>query len=344
MTLSINDKVVVVGNKIKTAIKLSSLAVGDPVMVVPSKGQNIAVGAGSLVVGDEVTLIPDGRGKFIALKSGIIYTPGTCILKWSASFATYGGLWVDQNNDIWVIDSTRTITKYRPNGTTVFSFTDTTHLASSAADLCTDSAGNIYVIGQNNLGYGQVAKYDSGGNFLSLLNEAGSLYYWQHRIAIDSNNNIWLPEHNGGVYTTGKYTTSPSWGLSRSISGLGPVTGLDIKGSTYLHALLGSSGVVKINVSTGATTVWSYTTGFNSPYGLAVDGDLGYVYITDYVNNTITILNPDGTLKATWTGYTFGGTTYAFNGTLDCGMDDSHHLYVADRGSGQVLKIQGLTS
>jgi len=348
MTLALNDDVLITNDSGKPeAMGLSSLAMSDDVIITPVPGQkSVAVQEGSLAVSDDVFLIPGPGNKFIALKSGITYTPGTCITKWSATFAIYGGIWVDKNNNIWVVDSSRTVTKYRPNGTVALTFTDTTHLSTTAVDLVTDSAGNIYVIGKNDLGYGQVVKYDPSGTFLSLLNETGSLYYWDLRIAIDSKDNIWLPEHKSGtsIYVTTEYTASP-WAFSRSISALGPVTGIDIKGSTYLYVLLGNAGVVKFTISSGSIAqTWTYPGSFNSPYGLAVDVNLGYIYVSDSVNNTITVLNPDGTLKATWTGYVFDGTTYAFSTPLDIAMDDNYHLYVADTGSAQILKLQGLRS
>jgi len=351
MAFAVNDEVLIVNNEgKKIAVGLPSLAVNDNTVIIPISGQkSVAVQTGSLAVNDEVMLFPDTGNKFIALKSGITYTPGTCITKWSATLSNYGhgNIYVDQSNDIWISDDTSKISKYNPVGTLLLSWTDTTHIpVGTAGDVVTDLARNVYVC---RYGANYLVKYDNAGNYLGTCALWPSTYVSDSsRLAVDANGAIFVPEHQGGTnnYMTTKNATNPSWSSGvMNVPNLGPLTGIDIKGSTHLYALIGSLGVVKIHISgTSSSMVWSYSAGFNSPYGLAVDINLGYIYVSDSVNNNITVLNPDGTLKATWTGYIYNGTTYSFSGPMDCAMDDSYHLYIADKGSGQILKLQGLRS
>ena len=100
----------------------------------------------------------------------------------------------------------------------------------------------------------------------------------------------------------------------------------------------------------------TYEAGFNSPFGVAVDGN-DYAYITNRGGNTISVLNAQGGTAATTvsvspsTGYEpqyypSGSTTLSpmLTNPLNIAIDPSGNAWITDYGNGSVVEIVGVAA
>lgn len=70
--------------------------------------------------------------------------------------------------------------------------------------------------------------------------------------------------------------------------------------------------------------------------GLLIHPQTGVIYVSNYTNNTVDIVNEDGTLSPFLAN---DGTTPALNGPVGMTVDDEGRLYVSNFNSGQILRV-----
>jgi hypothetical protein len=81
------------------------------------------------------------------------------------------------------------------------------------------------------------------------------------------------------------------------------------------------------------TATWGLYDGLtplNNPQGIAISSSTGEIYIADYSNNRIVVLNPDGTASTTYTGYNF---------PLDLFLSSSGYIYIADSSNNRIVVL-----
>jgi sugar lactone lactonase YvrE len=100
---------------------------------------------------------------------------------------------------------------------------------------------------------------------------------------------------------------------------------------------LAGEGSIGLSNGSGATAT------FSSPYGLAVDSS-GFVYVSDYNNDLIRKISPEGVVStlagAGFAGYGNGaGSNARFYGPSGVVLDSSGHLYVSDYLNRLIRKV-----
>ena len=73
---------------------------------------------------------------------------------------------------------------------------------------------------------------------------------------------------------------------------------------------------------------------FNYPHGITISPITGHIYIADYNNHRIQVLNPDLTFSHTFG--TYGSTKGKFNNPRDVAVDRQGLVYVADTGNSRI--------
>lgn len=87
--------------------------------------------------------------------------------------------------------------------------------------------------------------------------------------------------------------------------------------------------VISVHLLRAQTSVTLYATGFNGAHGLCFDAS-GNLYVTNRDGNTVSKIDPSGTIIATYTG---------FNHPLGIAIDQAGNLYVANDYSNSVSKV-----
>lgn len=192
--------------------------------------------------------------------------------------------------------------------------------------IAADGAGNVYVADSaNNL----IRKIDAQTNYVSTLagstvgaaDGTGTSAQFNNPlgIAVDGSSNIYVADYAGHVI--------------RKIDAL----------THYVSTLAGSAGVSGTTDGVGAAAK------FSSPCGLAVDG-AGNVYVTDYSSHLIRKIDAQTHYVSTLAGSagvagtTNGmGTSAQFNNPAGIEVDLAGNLYVADRASHLIRKIDAQT-
>jgi streptogramin lyase len=189
-------------------------------------------------------------------------------------------------------------------------------------------------------------------------------------VAVDTSGNVYVADMannrirkitpQGAVST---FAGSGSEGLVNSVNGNGSAAqfnqpfgvAVDRFGNVYV-ADHGNHCIRKISPSGGVSTLAGKGTAgfadgtgtaaqFNTPNGVAVDR-FGYVYVSDYGNNRIRKITPQGvvsTLAGTGAaGIVNGsGSTAQFSAPIGIAVDGSGNIYVGDSNNNRIRKIAG---
>ncbi|HJQ35019.1 MAG TPA: PxKF domain-containing protein [Pyrinomonadaceae bacterium] len=204
--------------------------------------------------------------------------------------------------------------------------------------VATDSAGNAYVVDQND----RVQKFNSAGAFVSTFATGGSgagSFVSAADVAVDVSNNVYVadgfPERTSGIVqkfnSSGGFVTS--WGTQGSGNGqfIAGAAGLDTDsaGNVYV-ADPGNHRVQKF--TSGGTFITSW--GVTGPAGVAVD-DSDNVYVTD--GDTVKVFTSAGAFVRQF------GSSGSGNGQLDgpraLDVDASGNVYVADTNNNRIEKF-----
>ena len=124
------------------------------------------------------------------------------------------------------------------------------------------------------------------------------------------------------------YTTPQVYTVGTTIANLSPVN---------------SGGAVPATIYANVTTIASASAGFNSPYGIAADGN-GNLYVVDYGNNKIRKITAAGVVSvfagSGTAGYADGtGAAASFNGPYGIATDAAGNVYVGDSGNNLIREI-----
>ena len=248
-----------------------------------------------------------------------------------ARFSDPYGVAVDLEGNVYVADQTNNrIRKITSEGVvttlagTTQGFQDGTGTNASffrPRAVAVDSAGNVYVADTNN---NRIRKITSTGVVTTLAGSGtgqfadgtgtNASFFSPHGVAVDSAGNVYVAD-----YTNQRI---------RKITPAGVVT------------TLAGSGTQAFADGTGTNA------SFFNPIGVAVDS-AGNVYVSDYSNNRIRKITPDGvvtTLAGSTSGYTDTTKNGAVSGALlniprAVAVDSSSTIYVADTSNNRIRKI-----
>ncbi len=277
--------------------------------------------------GSSVTLA--GGGSVGGVTSGNANATGQ-----SATFAAPGGVAVDGSGNTYVADqSNNLIRKINAAGEVItlagsgsVGSANGTGIAatfSQPSGVALDGLGNLYVADAGNnmirkitLSTALVSTFAGTGYSGFTSGAALAKFNGPSALAVDSIGTVYVADQKNN--------------LIRKITPGGTVTTLAGGGSNGA-----ASGIVN-----GATL-----TKFNSPAGIAVDGN-GNVYVADKKNNAIRKITPLGVVStfagidSTSAGHADGtGAAATFNGPSGLAMDGKGNLYVSDWGNHTIRKI-----
>jgi sugar lactone lactonase YvrE len=237
-----------------------------------------------------------------------------------------------------------------------------------------DDAGNVY-ISDNNSAIRRLAADGLVSTWAGVARASGSAdgkgeaarFSFPNGIAIDAQKNLYIADQDNstvrkidaaGVVSTvagkaGVFGYADGTGAAANFAGVGGMA-VDQQGNLYVsefynHTVrkIAPGGVV--TTLAGAAGQSGYADGaggaarFNSPNNLAVDAQ-GNVYVSDYGNNAVRKITPQGVVS------TFAGTTEAgsadgagsaarFNGPNSLALDATGNLWLTDAANNTVRKI-----
>jgi sugar lactone lactonase YvrE len=229
-------------------------------------------------------------------------------------------------------------------GTINGSYTTATQIATCADyafAITDDGAGNNFFLQNNGFGStGNATIYKSVGGTVTTLTVTGATLNTPSAIGIDALGNLYVADNGNAVVY--KFTLNAGKTAATLVATIGTGTkilggiydplGIAFDGSNNVYIVDtqdgGASNGLVFRVAAGTTTLTSYITNLNNPYGVAVDAS-GNTYVSQ---NTIgTILKINGSTRTTVAG------TYNQPGCLT--SDASGDIFIADMNDGAVKEI-----
>ena len=219
---------------------------------------------------------------------------------------------------------------------------------------------------------GTVASF-AGSGVSGSSNGSGSAasFYYPEGIAFDSNGNLFVADQGnneirkitgsgsvstiGGTLVPGNTNTS-TVGVAALFNG---PTGVAIDatnniyvadfGNNLVRKIAATGGIVSTLAGSGKAgnaNATGTSASFNGPAGVAVDA-LGNVYVADFNNNLIRLINPAGVVSTFAGSGSAGnangtGTAASFNGPRGIAVDASGNVYVADAKNNLIREISPL--
>lgn len=289
----------------------------------------------------------------------------------AASFFSPVAVAVDKAGNVYVADgNSNKIRKINPKGTvSTLAGSDSSGSIDgpvSAASfngitgLAVDGDGNLLVAdsGSNKIRKvstdGMVSTYSGSGINYSVdtANALGS-FKSPMGVAVDEAGGVFVADQEilkiRTVSATGVVTTLP--GSDAAVAGPGGIA-VDGHGNIYL-ADFSNNRISKTSLTGAVTTLAGgqggsadgsgTAAGFNSPYGVAVDGN-GNVYVADTGNNKIRKITADGVVSTLAGSDTAGstdgsGAVAGFDSPHGLAVDGGGNVYVADTNNHKIRKI-----
>lgn len=157
---------------------------------------------------------------------------------------------------------------------------------------------------------------------------------------------------NGPVFT---YVTTPTVSTVVTQFNLPYNMVSDSQGNLYIADY--ATNVIRLLTPQGVLSVYAGQPGvsglangknndalFNGPAGVALDEDSQLLYVSDYGNHLIRVINMASAVVSTFAGSTMGytdatGGQARFNNPLSLALDNADNLYVGDLGNYRIRKI-----
>jgi len=240
------------------------------------------------------------------------------------------------------------------------------------ASVAVDAAGNVYVADNgNNL----IRKISSVGNVSTLagsgtagfVNATGILASFSSPtgVAVDAAGNVYVADNGnnairkitpaGEVSTlagSGQPGSTDATGIAASFNG---PQNLAVDGSGNVYVTDAGNNLIRMITPSGEVTTIAgsgqkgsdngegTSASFNNPVGIAVDL-AGNIFVSDYGNNLIRMITPDGLVSTLAGSGHFGslegiGVIASFAGPSGLSVDVAGHLFVADKYNNVIREI-----
>lgn len=258
-----------------------------------------------------------------------------------------------------------------------------TALLGNPEGVCMDTAGNLFITDWH---YGVVRKIDAVTNIITTVCGNGTNGFsgdasaataaelqTPYASCVDNAGNIYIADYGNSrirkvSFSTGDISTIAGTSTTGYSGDNGPAVSanlsfpssicLDAAGNIYFSET-GNHTIRKINAATGIITTiagtgaWGYTgdngradsARLSQPNSVFVDKE-GYIYISDFGNNVIRAITPDGiitTIAGTGShGYSGDGgppKSATFRGPTAVFADDSGYIYIADGDNSVIRKM-----
>jgi len=272
----------------------------------------------------------------------------------STGLSSPAGLTLDASGNIYVPNAaTSTITVYAAGSSGNVAPTRTiagSHTKMGAPyQLALDSSLNIYVANASSKNSKGLTVYAAGANGnvapLDTIKGGSTKLDYPDGIALDSSGNIYAASEDCKSSSTCSITeyaagsngnVAPTNTIEGAATGLKQPAGIAIGGSgagpNVFVADTYNSAVKEILAAGGYTTINTLGSGFNDPYGVAVDAS-GNVYVADTFNSAVKEILAAG-------GYTTVNTLGSgFHFPRGVAVDASDNVYVADTNDNTVKEI-----
>ena len=168
------------------------------------------------------------------------------------------------------------------------------------------------------------------------------------KIAIDSQNNVWVTTNTGLMEIPAKATSCATASDCPILTlGFGPA-GIVVDGSGNIWVTnTGNGTVMEINSSCfsspSSCPTFSVSTYFSNPTGIAVDSN-NNIWVTNTGNGTVTEITSGTTTCSSSKCPTFSGSTY-FSNPTGIAVDSKNNVWVTNTGNGTVTEItSGITT
>ena len=269
------------------------------------------------------------------------------------------GLTIDTAGNLYIADcGNHIIRKIDPSGyTTTFAghingegYADgppATAMFNLPTDIDIDKSGNLYVTDKWNWFVRKITPDGTASSFAAIADPTG--------IGVDkATGNVYVTNASGGkvyqVTPDGSITELPvsfNYPSDVAVDAAGHLVVVDQGTSTIEKLVLASGAWTKTTIA-GIPGTTGYTDGllgvgtFNNPVGITIDKN-DNMYIADYFNNSVRILDPQGNLSTfigTSGGYSDGdGSTAQFANPSSVVFDKGGNMFVLDRGNGYIRKV-----
>jgi tripartite motif-containing protein 71 len=211
--------------------------------------------------------------------------------------------------------------------------------------LTTDTQGNIYVIDTNNY---RVQKFDSSGTYQTQWGahgpEEGNFQY-PYDIAVDAQSNIYICEAQN-INRVQKFAATGAfllaWGQTGYTDGefAGDQCTLEVDPDGNVLVADRSGRIQKFDPNgqfLSKIALGQVDNILVSPWNIAV-GRQGNIYVGDYDNLRIVMLDSEGRSLATWNGK--DTDCVPFSSLLDIAVDETGNIYISDALEHTIKKIR----
>ena len=226
----------------------------------------------------------------------------------------------------------------------------------SDGDLCgpvsiaIDDDGYVFVGNANN---NRVQKFTAGGGFLSTwgsYGDAADNVSGPNGLSVDADGDVYVTDHSNHrihrlAYNGSAYASVERWGSATESAFYYPAgVAVDSHDNVYV-ADQGHHRIQKYDIDGATWTTFAGITGewgdedslFNHPYGIAIDRERDWLYVSDYLNYRIKKYDLEGTLLAIWGSY--GSGAGEFDYPFGLAVDREGNVYVADYVNHRIQKF-----
>jgi uncharacterized protein (TIGR03437 family) len=286
-----------------------------------------------------------GNGRFRFSGDGGPATSAVLNSAWAAAIDTAGNLYISDylNDRIRKVTPRGTITTIAGNG--IAGFAGDGGPATSAAlelprGVAVDAAGNVYIADGNN---NRIRKATVTGTITTVAGDGISIFSGDGGLATKAS----LANPGGmAVDAAGSlYIATFGDNRVRRVTPQGTITTVAGNGAQFCFGYSPPQSCPCPAPAGPFARVAAASVVLNSPYGLAVD-TLGNIYISDFSDDCILKVTPDGILTTVAGSLGFFGfsgdggpaTTAALNNPTGVSVDAAENLYIADLGNNRIRK------
>ena len=250
---------------------------------------------------------------------------------------------VDSLGNVWVTSYFGVASKFSPIGTPIFSSGISAGGLSESYGIAVDAQNNVWITNENssasvNNGFGSVTVLSSTGQVTSGATgySSGGLAY-PAAIAIDTNGTAWVADNYDASVTLLSSSGQPlsgSQGYTTPKLAFPVAVALDANHNGWVANE--SDGIItKVTPDGGQFS--SYTCCMR-PVGLAID-QRGFVWVTDYLGNSISQLANDGTIVSPTGGYSDNQASIVYPQGI--AIDGSGHIWVTNYLGNTITELAG---